>query len=66
MLENREREHPLACVCAIMSGRGRGGGGGLQHLSKIVLDKVRQKAKTTYNELADEMVGELCHPRSGP
>ena len=49
-----------------MSGRGRGGGGGLQHLSKIVLDKVRQKAKTTYNELADEMVGELCHPRSGP
>ena len=47
-----------------MSRRGEGSKG-LQHLSKIVLDKVRHKQKTTYNELAEEMVGELCAPGSG-
>jgi len=32
---------------------------GLRHFSKQVCDKVREKKKTTYNEVADELVKEL-------
>jgi transcription factor Dp len=39
-------------------------GKGLRHFSMKVCEKVRKKGKTTYNEVADELVGEFTHASS--
>jgi len=39
------------------------GGKGLRHFSMKVCEKVKEKGKTTYNEVADELVTELTDPR---
>lgn len=42
-------------------GSGRGGAKGLRHFSSKVCEKVESKGRTTYNEVADELVLELRH-----
>ena len=38
---------------------GRNNGKGLRHFSMKVCEKVESKGRTTYNEVADELVGEF-------
>ena len=40
-------------------GGGRNNGKGLRHFSMKVCEKVESKGRTTYNEVADELVGEF-------
>lgn len=42
-------------------GGGRAGAKGLRHFSSKVCEKVESKGRTTYNEVADELVLELRH-----
>ncbi|XP_003382748.1 PREDICTED: transcription factor Dp-2-like [Amphimedon queenslandica] len=59
--------------CAPSSGGGRGAptsekqSKGLRHFSQLVCEKVREKGRTTYNEVADELVKEFgeAERRSG-
>ncbi|KAK9839829.1 hypothetical protein WJX81_004853 [Elliptochloris bilobata] len=44
------------------SGGGRQGGKGLRHFSMKVCQKVEGKGRTTYNEVADELVHEFAAP----
>ena len=44
------------------SGGGRQGGKGLRHFSMKVCQKVEGKGRTTYNEVADELVHEFSAP----
>ncbi|XP_018021569.1 transcription factor Dp-1 [Hyalella azteca] len=39
------------------------GGKGLRHFSMKVCEKVKAKGRTSYNEVADELVAEFCDPR---
>jgi hypothetical protein len=39
---------------------------GLRHFSMKVCEKVEQKVRTTYNEVADELVAEFGHYQSLP
>ena len=47
---------------------GRNNGKGLRHFSMKVCEKVESKGRTTYNEVADELVGEFsgAPPRPSP
>ena len=47
---------------------GRNNGKGLRHFSMKVCEKVESKGRTTYNEVADELVGEFsgAPPQSPP
>ncbi len=47
---------------------GRNNGKGLRHFSMKVCEKVESKGRTTYNEVADELVGEFSGtpPDSAP
>ena len=38
------------------------GGKGLRHFSMKVCEKVKAKGRTSYNEVADELVSEFCDP----
>ena len=38
---------------------GKAGANGLRHFSMKVCEKVEQKGRTTYNEVADELVAEF-------
>lgn len=40
------------------------GGKGLRHFSMKVCEKVQRKGVTSYNEVADELVGEFTDPRT--
>jgi hypothetical protein len=40
---------------------GKGGDKGLRHFSMKVCEKVEQKVRTTYNEVADELVAEFVN-----
>ncbi len=41
---------------------GRNNGKGLRHFSMKVCEKVESKGRTTYNEVADELVQEFSAP----
>ena len=41
---------------------GRTGGKGLRHFSMKVCEKVESKGRTTYNEVADELVKDFSSP----
>ena len=41
---------------------GRTGGKGLRHFSMKVCEKVQSKGRTTYNEVADELVKDFSNP----
>lgn len=41
---------------------GRNNGKGLRHFSMKVCEKVESKGRTTYNEVADELVSEFSGP----
>ncbi|XP_065175944.1 transcription factor Dp-1-like isoform X1 [Sycon ciliatum] len=65
---------PARAAAAVSSRRGGGSGGrgqtvekqkGLKLFSTKVCEKVRQKGKTTYNEVADELVQEVQEERQG-
>ncbi|KAJ7551767.1 hypothetical protein O6H91_06G027800 [Diphasiastrum complanatum] len=43
---------------------GEKGGKGLRHFSMKVCEKVESKGRTTYNEVADELVAEFTNPNS--
>ncbi len=45
---------------------GRNNGKGLRHFSMKVCEKVESKGRTTYNEVADELVGEFSGTPSAP
>ncbi|XP_024391963.1 transcription factor-like protein DPB isoform X1 [Physcomitrium patens] len=46
------------------AGGGEKGGKGLRHFSMKVCEKVESKGRTTYNEVADELVAEFTNPDS--
>ena len=50
--------------CSKRSKKGEKGSKGLRHFSMKVCEKVQRKGVTTYNEVADELVGEFTDPRS--
>lgn len=43
---------------------GRNNGKGLRHFSMKVCEKVESKGRTTYNEVADELVSEFSAPNA--
>ena len=45
---------------------GRNNGKGLRHFSMKVCEKVESKGRTTYNEVADELVGEFSGAPHNP
>ncbi|KAJ8955640.1 hypothetical protein NQ318_001471, partial [Aromia moschata] len=64
---SRKRQDPLELDYTPDSKRGRKSekvGKGLRHFSMKVCEKVKQKGTTTYNEVADELVGEFTNSTS--
>ncbi|XP_023013729.1 transcription factor Dp [Leptinotarsa decemlineata] len=64
ILTKRKRQDSIELDYALESKRGRKSekvGKGLRHFSMKVCEKVKQKGVTTYNEVADELVGEFTN-----
>ncbi|KAJ8920628.1 hypothetical protein NQ315_004767 [Exocentrus adspersus] len=64
---SRKRQDPLEMEYTPDSKRARKSekvGKGLRHFSMKVCEKVKQKGTTTYNEVADELVGEFTNAAS--
>lgn len=65
-----QRKRPADTLDSMMSDSKRrkgekSGGKGLRHFSMKVCEKVQKKGITTYNEVADELVGELSEMHGG-
>lgn len=61
---SRKRQDPLEVDCVPETKRQRKSeklGKGLRHFSMKVCEKVKQKGTTSYNEVADELVGEFTN-----
>ena len=50
------------CLCCSKRRKTEKVGKGLRHFSMKVCEKVKKKGTTSYNEVADELVGEFTNP----
>ncbi|KAK9826017.1 hypothetical protein WJX74_005693 [Apatococcus lobatus] len=57
--KGRRKRNARSTGGGVEVGTGRAGGKGLRHFSMKVCEKVESKGKTTYNEVADELVAEF-------